>query len=49
MSGDKIRDFEIKKICLSLLILKGIEENFRLREAYLRGYRDGILALKSNS
>lgn len=38
---------EIKKICLSLLILKGIEKNFELREAYLRGYRDGILALRT--
>ena len=39
----------VKEICLLLLMAKGIEKDYELREAYLRGYRDGILFLKSNS
>ena len=45
MTEEKTKISTIRKLTILLLAAKKLEENFELREAYLRGYRDGILAL----
>ena len=45
MTEEKTKISTIRKLTILLLAAKRLEENFELREAYLRGYRDGILAL----
>ena len=45
MTEEKTKISTIRKLTILLLAAKRLEESFELREAYLRGYRDGILAL----
>ncbi len=47
MTESKMKDIET--IAYLLLLIEEIKENNRAIESYLRGYRDGILALKSNT
>lgn len=44
---DMIRFCESKELPILLSVAKRAEKNFKLKEAYLRGYRDGVKALKT--